>query len=78
MVASDTTFDQVSLRRLALMHVANLKFHLIKIYQMQKFVDLANLSTTKFTCYTVRDQIMVIHSVSAYFSCLYKLHQPRN
>lgn len=38
MVSSDTIFKQVSLRWLALMHIANLKFHQIKIYHMQKLL----------------------------------------
>ena len=53
MVASDTNFDRVSLRRLALMYVANPKFHQIKIRQIQKFADPPNLTATKFTRYTV-------------------------
>ena len=35
------------------LHIVNLKFHQIKIRQMQKFANPPNLTATKFTRYTV-------------------------
>ena len=43
---------KIKIRKFTKLYI-NLKFHQIKIRQMQKFADPPNLTATKFTRYTV-------------------------